>query len=48
MNDYQDPAHANRCSPVELQFGWLREIGFCQVDGCWKWRELAVLAGVKR
>jgi tRNA (cmo5U34)-methyltransferase len=45
-----DPAQddpSNQLAPVELQLGWLRELGFEQVDCHWKWRELALLAGVR-
>ena len=43
--DNEDPS--NRLAPVGEQLRWLRDVGFDDVDCLWKWRELALLTGVR-
>lgn len=38
---------SNKLLGLDQQLGWLREIGFVDVDCHWKWRELALFAGFK-
>jgi tRNA (cmo5U34)-methyltransferase len=38
---------SNRLLDVETQLGWLRELGFEDVDCYWKWLELALIVAIK-
>ena len=43
----EDDDPSNQLAPVADQLEWLRDIGFAQVDCHWKWRELALIAGIR-
>ncbi len=42
-----DDDPSNQLTPVGTQLRWLRDLGFEQVDCHWKWRELALLGGIR-
>jgi tRNA (cmo5U34)-methyltransferase len=43
----EDADPSDRLLDVETQLGWLRELGFEDVDCYWKWLEMALLIGVR-
>ena len=45
--DPDDDDPSNQLVAPDMQLEWLRSIGFEQVDCVWKWREIALLVGVK-
>ncbi len=43
----EDEDPSNKLLALETQLQWLREIGFEDADCHWKWRELALIVGVR-
>jgi tRNA (cmo5U34)-methyltransferase len=46
-NTFETEDPSNILLDLETQLRWLREIGFVDVDCHWKWRELALMVGLK-
>ncbi len=42
-----DDDPSNQLVPVADHLTWLNELGFANCDCFWKWRELAVLSGIR-
>jgi tRNA (cmo5U34)-methyltransferase len=42
-----DDDPSNQLVPLEQHLTWLNELGFANSDCFWKWRELAVLSGIR-
>jgi SAM-dependent methyltransferase len=45
--DPADDDPSNQLAPIDEQLAWMRDTGFIDVDCHWKWRELALLGGVR-